>query len=54
MTVEAAYKIRELREKIRADLNSTFNNLQEVYLELDGVLEGLENVNINLGNKDEK
>lgn len=53
MTKEAAIKLRELREKIRVDLDTTFEHLQGAYLELDGVLEGLENVNNTLVKKDE-
>jgi len=53
MTKEAAKKIRELREMIRDQLNDLFEHLQGVYLEMDGLLEGLENVNNTLEEKDE-
>ena len=53
MTKEAAIKLRELRKKIKEDLDSTFEHLRGAYLELDGILEGLENVNNTLEKKDE-
>ena len=53
MTKEAAIQIRELREKIRVDLDTTFELLQKIYLQLDGVLEGMENVNNTLGKRND-